>query len=98
MQKRKPRARSTRRSAAKYAKVTVSLPHKDLLKIEELSKKLNISRSGLMLCAVRHWFDEVKKQSQIADYVKGYELQPENEAALKVMEAVQSQSLDEEDW
>jgi hypothetical protein len=79
-------------------KVAISMPSEDLYRIEKARKQLNLSRSKFMLVAVHHWFAAPRKQSLIEQYIRGYEMVPEDSKVSRELTAAQSQVLDKENW
>ncbi len=85
-------------SKTQYEKIAISLPGEDLSRIEEACKQFNLSRSKFMLIAVRHWFEAQKKQFLLNQYIRGYEVMPEDVKVSQALTVMQSRTLAKESW
>ena len=81
-----------------YVKVAISMPSEDLSRIEELRKELKISRSKFMLTAARRWFEALRRQSLVEQYIQGYERVPEEAESGTILETAQTKVADTESW
>lgn len=79
-------------------KIAVSMPKGMFRVLEDVRRKLSISRSALVDEAVRYWLESKKKQQLIKKYEKGYVEKPEEISRIKKLQDVQFESLNKEGW
>ena len=75
---------------AKTVKIAISLPIKEFQEIESIKKKENLSRSEIILEAIRQWKEARKMKKLVRQYEEGYSRIPE---ALDNAEAWEKASL-----
>lgn len=82
----------------RYVKCAISMPAPDFAEMEAFRKRQKLSRSQMVVLLWRHWREELSRRQAIDQYVRGYELIPEEPTLFKVMESVQSSVLGEDIW
>ena len=73
--------------SVRTVKVAISLPKDVIAEIEHLRRKLDISRSQVVLEGVSLWLKKREEETLVKKYIRGYKSKPENikerEAMLK---------------
>lgn len=79
-------------------KIAVSMPKSMFRTLEDVRRKLSVSRSALVDEAVRYWLESKRKQQLIERYEKGYMEKPEDIGRIKKLQGMQFESLNKEEW
>ena len=79
-------------------KFAVSLPDKDFQELEKFRKKRGISRSKLVLDALRQLRESKEKERLINNYVEGYRKIPEKLHDLEGWEKAAVNTFSEGEW
>jgi hypothetical protein len=82
----------------KTVKVAVSMSSEDFKVIEEIRKRDGITRSGVVVKAVRLLRDKSEKEKMIKAYENGYKKYPEKLIEIKVIEKACIETLSDEVW
>ena len=68
-------------------KMTISMPHPLVLRMQEECKQRGLKRSQFLQELVQHFFEEQEKHKKIEAYIEGYRRHPETEEELELSEA-----------
>jgi metal-responsive CopG/Arc/MetJ family transcriptional regulator len=79
-------------------KFAVSLPESEFQSLEEHRKKEGVSRSKLVLEALRLWKENKETKKMVRTYQEGYRRVPEKIQEIAGWEKVSVESLSQEDW
>ncbi len=79
-------------------KFAVSLPNKEFQELEKYRKKRGISRSKLVLDAIRLWKEAKEKERLVKIYEEGYRRIPEKLHDLEGWEKASLSTLSHGDW
>lgn len=82
----------------KTVKVAVSMSSEDFKVIEEIRKRDGITRSGVVVKAVRLLRDKSEKEKMIKAYENGYKKYPEKLIEIKAIEKACVETLSDEVW
>lgn len=66
-------------------KITISLLKEDFYQLEQIRKKLVLSRSGIIDKAIRFWLGHRKQEELIRRYREGYWKKPESTQAIEAL-------------
>ena len=83
---------------SKTVKVAVSMNSEDFKVIEEIRKREGITRSGVVVKAVRLLRDKSEKEKMIKAYENGYKKKPEKLIEIKAIEKACIETLSDEVW
>jgi metal-responsive CopG/Arc/MetJ family transcriptional regulator len=79
-------------------KFAVSLPDKDFQELEKFRKKRGISRSKLVLDALRQLRESKEKERLVKNYVEGYRNIPEKLHDLEGWEKAEANTFSQGEW
>jgi len=79
-------------------KFAVSLPADEFLEMEDYRKKENVSRSKMVLDALKFWKEARLKKNLIREYQEGYRRMPEKAARISGWEKAAAKNFSREDW
>jgi len=79
-------------------KFAVSLPDKDFQELEKFRKKRGISRSKLVLDALRQLRESKEKERLVKNYVEGYRNIPEKLPDLEGWEKAEANTFSQGEW
>jgi len=79
-------------------KFAVSLPDKDFQELEKFRKKRGISRSKLVLEALRQLRESKEKERLVKNYVEGYRNIPEKLHDLEGWEKAEANTFSQGEW
>jgi hypothetical protein len=79
-------------------KTAISLPRRDFDQLELFRKRTHISRSKIMLEALRTWLRLQHQAALEQRYVEGYERQPDRVSDVNAFYRAGLASLSEEPW
>jgi metal-responsive CopG/Arc/MetJ family transcriptional regulator len=79
-------------------KFAVSLPDKDFQELEKFRKKRGISRSKLVLDALRQLRESKEKERLVKIYVEGYRNIPEKLHDLEGWEKAEANTFSQGEW
>ena len=79
-------------------KIAISIPDKEFKELETFRKKKGISRSGVILEAIRCWKEAVEREKLIKLYEEGYRKIPENFQNIEAWEKASISVFSEGDW
>ena len=82
----------------KSVKFAVSIPDKEFKELEISRKKKGISRSKLVLEAIKLWREIKEKERLIRIYEEGYKKMPENVRDIEALEKASLGILSQEEW
>jgi metal-responsive CopG/Arc/MetJ family transcriptional regulator len=82
----------------KAVKFAVSLPDKEFKELEKYRKKRGVSRSGLVLEAIRLWKDTKEKERLVKNYEEGYRKIPENLHDIEGWEKASLNTFSQGNW
>jgi metal-responsive CopG/Arc/MetJ family transcriptional regulator len=82
----------------KAVKFAVSIPEEDYRDIEKIRKKEKMSRSGIVVEAIRFLKKFREKEKLIRQYEEGYRNMPEKLAEIKGLEAASMEVFSKEGW
>lgn len=78
------------------AKIAISLPKDDVMRIEKIRKKLGIQRSAVIDMAIRFWLNDIEERKLIRQYEEGYRRRPESLSEIKAFETMAADAFEEE--
>ncbi len=79
-------------------KFAVSLPNKEFQELEKYRKKTGVSRSRLVLEALRLWKEAKEKERLVKIYKEGYRKNPEKLPDLEGWEKASLNTFSQGDW
>jgi metal-responsive CopG/Arc/MetJ family transcriptional regulator len=79
-------------------KFAVSLPDKDFQELEKFRKKRGLSRSKMVLDALRHLRESAEKEKMIKSYVEGYKKTPEQLQDVEGWEKAEANVFSHGEW
>ena len=82
-------------SSVKFA---ISIPDKEFKELEAFRKKKGVSRSKLILEAIKLWKETKETERLIRIYEEGYKRLPENLRDIEAWEKASLSVLSQEDW
>ncbi len=82
----------------KSAKIAISLPKEDLLRIEKIRKVFGMQRSAIIDMAIRYWLNNIEERNLIKQYQEGYRNKPESVSEIRVFEKLSADAFEEEGW
>ncbi|MBU4305756.1 MAG: hypothetical protein KJ893_09110 [Candidatus Omnitrophica bacterium] len=82
----------------KFAKIAISIPKEDLMRIEKIRKGLGMQRSAIIDTAIRFWLKNMEEKKLIKQYQEGYLNKPESVSEIKVYEKLSADAFEEEGW
>lgn len=82
----------------KAVKFAVSIPEEDYRDIENIRKREKLSRSGIVVEAIRFLKKSREKEKLIRLYEEGYKNMPEKLTEIKVREAASLEVFSKEGW
>ncbi len=82
-------------SSVKFA---ISIPDKEFKELEAFRKKKGVSRSKLILEAIKLWKETKERERLIRIYEEGYKRLPENLRDIEAWEKASLSVLSQEDW
>ncbi len=83
------------RSSVKFA---ISIPEKEFKELEVYRKRKGISRSKLILEAVRFWKEAKEKERLVRIYEEGYKRIPEELIYVEAWEKASLSAFSKEEW
>ena len=82
----------------KAIKFAVSIPEEDYRDIEKIRKREKLSRSGIVVVAIRFLKKFREKEKLIRQYEEGYRNMPEKLTEVKAREAASMEVFSTEGW
>lgn len=79
-------------------KFAVSLPESDFQELEGYRKKEGVSRSRLVLEALRLWKENKETRKMVRIYQEGYQRVPEKVHEIAGWEKASAENFSQEDW
>ena len=79
-------------------KFAISIPDEEFKELEVLRKKKGVSRSKLILEAIKLWKETKERERLIRIYEEGYKRVPENLGDREAWEKASLSVFSEEDW
>lgn len=79
-------------------KIAITLPQQVFKRLESLRKKDKKSRSGVILQSISHWLEWQERKDKISAYEKGYEKYPEGTKEWPILETIQAETMEKEEW
>ena len=83
---------------SKTVKMAISMNDEDFRIIEDIRKQEGISRSGVVVRAIRILRDKAEKEKMITAYEEGYRQHPEKLVEMKALEQACMGTLSDEGW
>ena len=83
---------------SRTVKMAVSMMNEDFKIIEDIRKHEGITRSGVVVRAIRLLRDKAEKEKMIRAYEEGYKKHPEKLTEIKALERAGLNAMSEEDW
>jgi len=83
---------------SRAVKVAISMSNEDFKVIEAIKKQNGITRSDVVVKAVRLLRDKAEKEKMIRAYEDGYRRYPEKLIEIKAMEKASIEALSDEVW
>jgi len=83
---------------SRSVKFAISIPDKEFKELEALRKKKGVSRSKLILEAIKLWKQTKERERLIRIYEEGYKRLPENLRDIEAWEKASLSVLSQEDW
>ena len=80
------------------AKIAVSLPEKTLRSLERTRKKLKLNRSQAIQQAVTVWLATKESDPRVAEYIRGYQMAPDDPRETKGLVEAWAEGMEPEDW
>lgn len=82
----------------KSAKVAISLPPQTLRSLERVRKRLRLNRSEAIQQAVTVWLATKGGDPRITEYIRGYEMHPDDPSEALAMAEAWAKGIEPEDW
>ncbi len=82
----------------KAVKVAITIPSEEYRQVEAIRRRLNTSRSAVILRALESWLAARRELEMDQEYRKGYRRRPETKAELEAQRALVSRILASEEW
>ena len=82
----------------KSAKVAVSLPTQTLRSLERVRKRLRLNRSEAIQQAVTVWLATKETDPRIAEYIRGYQMHPDDPSEAMAITEAWAKGMEPEDW
>lgn len=82
----------------KTIKFAVSIPDEDYRDIERIRKREKVSRSGVVVEAIRFLKKFREREELVRQYEEGYRKKPEKLSEIKGWERVSLEAFSEEGW
>ena len=83
---------------AKSAKIAISMPVEVLEEIERERHSDGTSRSEIIVQAIQEFLKNRRKQQQIEQYIRGYQLYPETDEEMDVSDQLAAESMAKSPW
>ena len=83
---------------AKSAKIAISMPVEVLEEIERERDSDGTSRSEIIAQAIQEFFKNRRKQQQIEQYIRSYQLYPETDEEMDVSDQLAAESMAKSPW
>ena len=83
---------------AKSAKIAISMPVEVLEEIERERDSDGTSRSEIIVQAIQEFLKNRRKQQQIEQYIRGYQLYPETDEEMDVSDQLAAESMAKSPW
>jgi metal-responsive CopG/Arc/MetJ family transcriptional regulator len=84
--------------ATQTVKVAISLPREEFEALEQVRKRLGISRSALISRALRSWLEDQGEEEPIRRYLEGYRREPETAEEIAEAAPLALQALGADEW
>jgi len=79
-------------------KFAISIPDKEFKELEAFRRKKGVSRSKLILEAIKFWKEAKEKEKLVRIYEEGYKRVPENLTNIEAWEKASLSALSQEEW
>ncbi len=79
-------------------KFAISIPDKEFKELEAFRRKKGISRSKLILEAIKFWKEAKEKEKLVRIYEEGYKRLPENLTNIEAWEKASLSAFSQEEW
>jgi len=83
---------------SKTVKMAVSMKSEDFKIIEDMRKRDGITRSGVVVRALRLLKDRAEKEEMIRAYEEGYRKHPEKFIEIRALEKAGMETMSDEVW
>lgn len=84
--------------AGKAVKQAITIPQEEYREVEGIRRRLNTSRSAVILRALESWLAARRELELDRKYRKAYKRQPETRAEIEAQRALVSRMLASEEW
>jgi metal-responsive CopG/Arc/MetJ family transcriptional regulator len=84
--------------AGKAVKLAITIPQEEYREVEAIRRRLNTSRSAVILRALESWLAARRALELDRQYRKAYKRQPETKTEIEAQRALVSQILASEEW
>jgi len=82
----------------KTVKVAVSMNNEDFMTIEYIRKREGMTRSGVVVRAIRLLRDKAEREKMIMAYEEGYRKHPEKLVEITAFEKAGFETMSDEGW
>jgi len=79
-------------------KFAISIPDKEFKELEAFRRKKGVSRSKLILEAIKFWKEAKEKEKLVRIYEEGYKRVPENLTNIEAWEKASLSAFSQEEW
>lgn len=79
-------------------KFAISIPDKEFKELEAFRRKKGVSRSKLILEAIKLWKETKEKEKLVRIYEEGYKRVPENLTNIEAWEKASLSAFSHEEW
>lgn len=79
-------------------KFAISIPDKEFKELEAFRRKKGVSRSKLILEAIKLWKETKEKEKLVRIYEEGYKRVPENLTNIEAWEKASLSAFSQEEW
>lgn len=83
---------------SRAVKFAISMPDKEFKELEIFRKKEGMSRSKIIVEAIRLWKERKEKNRLVRIYEEGYKRMPENPSDVQAWEKASLSAFSQEEW
>jgi hypothetical protein len=83
---------------SRSVKFAISIPDKEFKELEAFRKKRGVSRSKLILEAIKLWKEAKERERLVRIYEEGYKRAPENLRNIEAWEKASLSVFSQEEW
>lgn len=83
---------------SRSVKFAISIPDKEFKELEAFRRKKGVSRSKLILEAIKFWKEAKEKEKLVRIYEEGYKRVPENLTNIEAWEKASLSAFSQEEW